>query len=159
MRILVDDAGLDWDEAWHIATHSVAYTNHTVLAEALECWPQQLFETLLPRVWQILQEIARRWQEKVESFYHDPAKTAKMAVIWDGVVRMANLCIAGGMAVNGVSALHSDILRNDVFRDACRMDAGEVQERHQRRRPSPLAQPDQPRSGRLDPGAHRRTVI
>ena len=99
-----------------------AYTNHTVLAEALECWPQQLFETLLPRVWQILQEIARRWQEKVESFYHDPEKTAKMAVIWDGVVRMANLCIAGGMAINGVSALHSDILRHDVFRDACRME-------------------------------------
>ena len=106
MRILVDDAGLSWDEAWHITTCSVAYTNHTVLAEALECWPQQLFETLLPRVWQILQEIARRWQEKVESFYHDPEKTAKMAVIWDGVVRMANLCIAGGMAINGVSALH-----------------------------------------------------
>ena len=122
MRILVDDAGLSWDEAWHITTCSVAYTNHTVLAEALECWPQQLFETLLPRVWQILQEIARRWQEKVESFYHDPEKTAKMAVIWDGVVRMANLCIAGGMAINGVSALHSDILRHDVFRDACRME-------------------------------------
>ena len=63
-----------------------------------------------------------RWQEKVESFYHDPEKTAKMAVIWDGVVRMANLCIAGGMAINGVSALHSDILRHDVFRDACRME-------------------------------------
>ena len=122
MRILVDDAGLSWDEAWHITTCSVAYTNHTVLAEALECWPQQLFETLLPRVWQILQEIARRWQEKVENFYHDPEKTAKMAVIWDGVVRMANLCIAGGMAINGVSALHSDILRHDVFRDACRME-------------------------------------
>ena len=122
MRILVDDAGLSWDEAWHITTRSVAYTNHTVLAEALECWPQQLFETLLPRVWQILQEIARRWQEKVESFYHDPEKTEKMAVIWDGVVRMANLCIAGGMAINGVSALHSDILRHDVFRDACRME-------------------------------------
>ena len=76
----------------------------------------------MPRVWQILQEIARRWQEKVESFYHDPEKTAKMAVIWDGVVRMANLCIAGGMAINGVSALHSDILRHDVFRDACRME-------------------------------------
>ena len=69
-----------------------------------------------------MQEIARRWQEKVESFYHDPEKTAKMAVIWDGVVRMANLCIAGGMAINGVSALHSDILRHDVFRDACRME-------------------------------------
>ena len=122
MRIFIDEAGMSWDEAWHITTNSVAYTNHTVLAEALERWPQQLVESLLPRVWQILQEIARRWQEKVESFYHDPEKTAKMAVIWDGVVRMANLCIAGGMAINGVSALHSDILRHDVFRDACRME-------------------------------------
>ena len=122
MRILVDDAGLSWDEAWHITTCSVAYTNHTVLAEALECWPQRLFETLLPRIWQIMQEIARRWQQKVDNFYHDPKKTEKMAVIWDGVVHMANLCIAGGMAVNGVSALHSDILRRDVFRDACGME-------------------------------------
>ena len=121
MRILVDDAGMDWDEAWHIVTHCVAYTNHTVLAEALEVWPQQLFETLLPRVWQILQEIARRWQQQVEDFYHDPAKTAKLAIIWDGGVRMANLCIAGSMAVNGVSALHSEILRKDLFKDACRM--------------------------------------
>ena len=121
MRILVDDAGMDWDEAWHIVTHCVAYTNHTVMAEALEVWPQQLFETLLPRVWQILQEIARRWQQQVEDFYHDPSKTAKLAIIWDGSVRMANLCIAGSMAVNGVSALHSEILRKDLFKDACRM--------------------------------------
>ena len=122
MRILVDDAGLNWDEAWHITSHSVAYTNHTVLAEALEVWPQQLFEQLLPRVWQILTEIARRYQEKVEKFYDDPQKVARMAVIWDGAVRMANLCIAGGMAVNGVSALHSGILRRDVFRDAAAME-------------------------------------
>ena len=121
MRILVDDAGMDWGEAWHIVTHCVAYTNHTVLAEALEVWPQQLFETLLPRVWQILQEISRRWQQQVEEFYHDPVKTAKLAIIWDGGVRMANLCIAGSMAVNGVSALHSEILRKDLFKDACQM--------------------------------------
>ena len=121
MRILVDDAGMSWDEAWNITTHCVAYTNHTVLAEALEVWPQQLFETLLPRIWQILQEISRRWQLKVEEFYHDPAKTAKLAIIWDGGVRMANLCIAGSMAVNGVSALHSEILRKDLFKDACQM--------------------------------------
>ncbi|MBE6939335.1 MAG: glycogen/starch/alpha-glucan phosphorylase [Ruminococcaceae bacterium] len=122
MRILIDDAGLSWEEAWHITSHSVAYTNHTVLAEALECWPQSLFETLLPRVWQIITEIARRWQIRVDDYYHDPAKTEKLAIIWDGGVRMANLCIAGGMAVNGVSALHSDILRKDVFRDACGME-------------------------------------
>ena len=121
MRILIDDAGMGWDEAWNITTHCVAYTNHTVLSEALEVWPQQLFETLLPRVWQILQEISRRWQQQVEEFYHDPAKTAKLAIIWDGGVRMANLCIAGSMAVNGVSALHSEILRKDLFKDACQM--------------------------------------
>lgn len=121
MRILMDDAGMGWDEAWNITKNSVAYTNHTVLAEALECWPQSLFETLLPRVWQVIVEIARRWQEQVENFYHDPAKTEKLAVIWDGGVRMANLCIAGGMSVNGVSALHTEILKNDVFHDAYTM--------------------------------------
>ena len=116
MRILMDDAGFDWDTAWNITKNSVAYTNHTVLAEALERWPQQLMETLLPRVWEIITEIAHRYQKQVENFYHDPAKTAELAIVWDGQVRMANLCIAGGMAVNGVSALHSDILRHDVFR-------------------------------------------
>jgi len=123
MRILMDDAGLNWEQAWNITVNSVAYTNHTVLAEALERWPQDLVKTMLPRVWQIICEIARRWQEKVSKFYHgDQNKVKNMAVIWDGEVRMANLCIAGGMAVNGVSALHSDILRNDVFKDACTME-------------------------------------
>ncbi|MBE6990826.1 MAG: glycogen/starch/alpha-glucan phosphorylase [Ruminococcaceae bacterium] len=122
MRILVDDAGLGWDEAWSITTQSVAYTNHTVLAEALEVWPQSLLETLMPRVWQIIQEISRRYQTRIESCYRDRETTARMAVVWDGHVRMANLCIAGGMAVNGVSALHSDILRRDVFREAAAME-------------------------------------
>ena len=122
MRIFIDEAGMEWDEAWEITRQSVAYTNHTVLAEALERWPQTLVETLLPRIWQILTEISRRWQEKVENFYHDYSKTEKMAIIWNGEVRMANLCIAGGTAVNGVSALHSDILRKDVFKDACGME-------------------------------------
>ncbi|MGM9662637.1 MAG: glycogen/starch/alpha-glucan family phosphorylase, partial [Oscillospiraceae bacterium] len=122
MRVLIDDMGLDWDQAWYITTHSVAYTNHTVLAEALERWPQRLFEELLPRVWQILKEISDRWQRKVEDHYHDSSRTKEMAIIWDGEVRMANLCIAGGSAVNGVSALHSDILRKDVFRSACEME-------------------------------------
>ena len=121
MRIFMDDAGMGWDEAWEITKNSVAYTNHTVLAEALECWPQSLFETLLPRIWQIIVEIAHRWQKQVEDFYHDPAKTEKLAIVWDGGVRMANLCIAGGMSVNGVSALHTEILRRDVFRDAYQM--------------------------------------
>ena len=121
MRILMDDAGMGWDEAWNITKNSVAYTNHTVLAEALECWPQSLFETLLPRIWQIISEIAHRWQRQVEDFYHDPVKTEKLAIVWDGGVRMANLCIAGGMSVNGVSALHTDILKKDVFREAYEM--------------------------------------
>ena len=122
MRIFMDEAGMSWDEAWDIASHSVAYTNHTVLAEALERWPQQLVESLLPRVWQIMQEIAHRWQTKVENFYHDPAKTEKMAILWGGEVRMANLCIAGCLSVNGVSGLHSEILKKDVFKDACAME-------------------------------------
>ena len=121
MRIFMDDAGLEWDEAWNITRQSVAYTNHTVLAEALERWPQNLIQTLLPRIWEIIDEIARRWQSKVEEYYHDPAKTAEMAIVWDGQVRMANLCVAVCTAVNGVSALHSEILRKDLFRDAYAM--------------------------------------
>ena len=121
MRIFMDDAGLEWDEAWNITRQSVAYTNHTVLAEALERWPQNLIQTLLPRIWEIIDEIARRWQNRVEAFYHDPNKTAEMAVVWGGQVRMANLCIATVTAVNGVSALHSEILRRDLFKDACAM--------------------------------------
>ena len=127
MRILMDDAGFDWDTAWSITKNSVAYTNHTVLAEALERWPQQLMQTLLPRVWEIIAEIAHRYQKQVEDFYHDPAKTAELAIVWDGQVRMANLCIAGGMAVNGVSGLHSDILRRDVFRWQCEMEPQKFQ--------------------------------
>ena len=122
MRLLIDDAGMNWDEAWSITTQSVAYTNHTVLAEALERWPQKLMEQRLPRIWQIIKEISARWQKKVDEYYHDPGKTQYMAIVWDGQVRMANLCLAGSMAVNGVSALHTDILRSDVFRDACQME-------------------------------------
>ncbi|MBR5470667.1 MAG: glycogen/starch/alpha-glucan phosphorylase [Oscillibacter sp.] len=127
MRIFIDEAGMKWDEAWEITTQSVAYTNHTVLAEALERWPQSLMETLLPRIWQIIQEISDRWQRKVEEFYHDGEKLQRMAIIWGGEVRMANLCIAGGMAVNGVSGLHSDILKKDVFKDACGMEPHKFQ--------------------------------
>ena len=121
MRIFMDDAGLEWDEAWRITRQSVAYTNHTVLAEALERWPQELVQTLLPRIWEIIEEISHRWQARVEEYYHDPSKTAEMAIVWDGQVRMANLCVAVCTAVNGVSALHSEILRKDLFKDACAM--------------------------------------
>ena len=128
MRIFIDEAGMNWEDAWSITTQSVAYTNHTVLAEALERWPQSLMETLLPRIWQIIQEISKRWQEQVEEFYqHDYDKVQNMAIVWDGEVRMANLCIAGGMAVNGVSGLHSDILKKDVFKDACGMEPHKFQ--------------------------------
>ena len=119
MRLLLDQEGYGWDEAWHIVTDSVCYTNHTVLAEALERWPQKLIEELLPRVWQILKEIASRYQRELEGRYGgDTGKIAHMAIIWDNEVRMANLCVCACQAINGVSALHSDILKREVFRDA-----------------------------------------
>lgn len=116
MRLFMDEHGMSWDKAWSITTKSVAYTNHTVMWEALERWPQGLITRRLPRIWQIIVEIAKRWQRQCEEFYHDDSKVKELAIIWDGEVRMANLCVAGGMAVNGVSALHSDILKNDVFK-------------------------------------------
>ena len=119
MRILMDEEGYTWDEAWNIVAKTVCYTNHTILAEALERWPQTLIETLLPRIWIILQEIAARYQTQLEERYgNDTGKIAYMAIIWGGEVRMANLCVAACQAVNGVSALHSDILKRDVFHDA-----------------------------------------
>ena len=119
MRILLDEEGYGWDEAWYITTHTVAYTNHTVMAEALERWPQQLIESLVPRVWQILREISNRYQDTLVSYFHgDLSKVAGMAIIWGGEVRMANLCICACFAVNGVSALHSEILKKEVFHEA-----------------------------------------
>ena len=119
MRILLDEEGYGWDEAWYIVTHSVAYTNHTVMAEALERWPQQLIERWLPRIWQILKEISGRYQDALTTYFHgDLSKVAPMAIIWGGEVRMANLCVCACFKVNGVSALHSDILKHDVFHDA-----------------------------------------
>lgn len=119
MRILLDEEGYGWDQAWNIVTQTVAYTNHTVLAEALERWPQQLISDQLPRIWQILVEINHRYQAQLSDFFHgDPSKLRDMSVIWGGEVRMANLCICACSSVNGVSALHSDILKKEVFRDA-----------------------------------------
>ena len=119
MRILMDEEGYSWEDAWHIVTNTVCYTNHTILAEALERWPQDLIAKLLPRIWIILQEIAARYQTQLEERYgNDTGKIAYMAIIWGGEVRMANLCVAACQAVNGVSALHSDILKRDVFHDA-----------------------------------------
>jgi len=119
MRILLDEEGLDWDEAWHIVTHTVAYTNHTVMAEALECWSQPVMEMLLPRIWMILREINDRFLNELRDTWHyDRERLAQNAVIWDGEIRMANLCVCACFAVNGVSELHSKILREDVFADA-----------------------------------------
>ena len=119
MRLLLDEQGMSWDDAWYITTHTVAYTNHTVLAEALERWPQDLVQELLPRIWMILCEINDRYLAELREFFHgDENKLQEMAVIWGGEVRMANLCVAACFAVNGVSALHSDILRKDVFHSA-----------------------------------------
>ncbi len=119
MRLLLDEHGMSWEDAWYITTHTVAYTNHTILAEALERWPQNLVQELLPRIWMILCEINDRYLNELRDFFHgDNNKLQEMAVIWGGEVRMANLCVAACFAVNGVSALHSDILRNDVFHSA-----------------------------------------
>ncbi len=121
MRILLDEEGYSWDDAWYITTHTVSYTNHTVLAEALERWPQDLIISLLPRIWLILDEISGKYQRQLEQEFHgDMDRVARNAIIWDGQVRMANLCICACQAINGVSALHSDILKNDVFNDAYR---------------------------------------
>ena len=123
MRILLDEEGYDWDTAWDIVRRTVAYTNHTVLAEALERWPQDLFENLLPRIWGIVKEIARRYQLELEShFGQGDGRVARMAIIWDGEIRMANICICACFAVNGVSALHTEILKHDVFADAYQLD-------------------------------------
>ena len=118
MRILLDEEGYGWDEAWHIVTNTVAYTNHTIMVEALERWPQQLIESLLPRIWQILVEISNRYQAQLNEYFHgDQAKVRDQAIIWGGEVRMANLCVCACFAVNGVSALHSDILKRETFHD------------------------------------------
>lgn len=116
MRILMDEEGYGWDAAWSIVSRSFAYTNHTVMAEALERWPQDLIQELMPRVYSIILEISRRYQEKLEAFFHgDMAKVERLAIVWGGEVRMANLCVASCTTVNGVSALHTEILKSDVF--------------------------------------------
>jgi len=119
MRIFLDEEGYGWEEAWNIVKNTVAYTNHTVLAEALETWPQDLVQTLLPRIWDIVQEISRRWQDYLnDAFRGERSRVENLAIIWGGHVRMANLCVCTCFAVNGVSALHSEILKKDVFHNA-----------------------------------------
>jgi len=123
MRILLDEHDYGWDEAWKIVKNSVAYTNHTVLSEALEVWPQNLVKTLVPRVYDIIQEIHRRYELEIEVFYGpDPSTRQALSILYDGQVRMANLCVAACRSVNGVSALHTEILKDRVFHDAYSMN-------------------------------------
>lgn len=118
MRILMDEEGLSWDDAWEVTTHTVAYTNHTIMSEALEKWPIEIFSRLLPRVYQIVEEINRRFIDEVRAKYPgDEGKVAAMAVIYDGQVKMANLAIVAGYSVNGVAALHTEILKKNTLKD------------------------------------------
>ena len=119
MRLFMDEDGLGWDEAWDIVTACVNYTNHTVMSEALETWPQGLIQSQMPRVWEIICEINRRWCEYLRGQFGDDARVGRNLILADGKVHMANLCLAACKTVNGVSALHGDILKNDLFRDVC----------------------------------------
>jgi len=118
MRILIDDEKLEWDEAWEVTTKTCAYTNHTIMAEALERWPIDLFSRLLPRIYQIVDEINRRFVDEIHRKYpNQPDKVRKMAILYDGCVRMANMAIVGGFSVNGVARLHTEILEKQELRD------------------------------------------
>lgn len=117
MRILLDECGYSWDNAWNIVTRSIAYTNHTVMAEALECWQVDMFARKLPRIYQIIEEINKRFCAEMHEKGIDGSQIARMAVINDGIVKMANLAVIAGHSVNGVSKLHSEILKESVFSD------------------------------------------
>ena len=118
MRILLDEEGLEWDEAWEVTTKTCAYTNPTIMAEALEKWPIELFSRLLPRIYQIIEEINRRFVEEIQKKYPgNQEKIRKMAIIYDGQVKMAHLAICAGYSVNGVAALHTEILKNQELKD------------------------------------------
>ena len=122
MRILMDEEGLGWDDAWSVTTKCVAYTNHTIMAEALEKWPIDLFSKLLPRIYQIVQEIDRRFLIKVREMYPgNEEKVRKMAILMDGQVRMANMAIIAGFSVNGVAKLHTEILEKQELKDFYQM--------------------------------------
>ncbi len=123
MRILMDDLGLGWDEAWSIVTKTVAYTNHTVMAEALETWNEDLVHRTIPRIYQIILEINRRFMEQMWALYPgDWDRINKLSLIGDNHIRMANLCVLGSHSVNGVSALHSDIIKRSIFKEFYLLD-------------------------------------
>ena len=122
MRVLMDEEGLTWDEAWDVTTKTCAYTNHTIMSEALEKWPIELFSRLLPRIYQIVEEINRRFVLEIQKKYpNDYDKVKKMAIIMDGQVKMAHLAIAAGYSVNGVARLHTEILKNQELKDFYQM--------------------------------------
>ncbi len=123
MRILLDDKGLGWDEAWEITRNIFAYTNHTIMSEALEKWDLDMFKRVLPRIYMIVEEMNRRLMEYLEVVYpNDPAKHKYMAIIADNKVYMANICLSSCFAINGVSGLHTEILTSDIFADYYRLD-------------------------------------
>ena len=123
MRILMDEEGLEWDEAWDITCKTCAYTNHTIMAEALEKWPIELFSRLLPRVYQIVEEINRRFVIKIQEMYPgNQEKVKSMAILYDGQVKMAHLAIAGSYSVNGVAQLHTEILKKRELKDFYEMN-------------------------------------
>ncbi len=121
MRFLLDECGYGWDKAWDLVTRTVAYTNHTIMSEALECWPVELIKERIPRIYQIIKEIDRRFKGEVLSRTGDPATVERTAIIQNGVIRMANLCVAACHTVNGVSKLHSEILVKELFTDYAKM--------------------------------------
>ena len=123
MRILMDEYNFTWEEAWDVTTKTCAYTNHTIMAEALEKWPIELFSRLLPRIYQIVEEINRRFCQQIYAMYPDCAqeKIKKMAIIYDGQVKMANMAIVAGFSVNGVARLHTEILKNQELNDFYQM--------------------------------------
>lgn len=121
MRFLLDECGYGWDKAWDIVTRTVAYTNHTIMSEALECWTVELIKTRIPRIYQIIKEIDRRFRDEVLAKTGDPLIAERTAIIQNGIIRMANLCVASCHTVNGVSKLHSEILVNELFKDYAKL--------------------------------------
>ena len=154
MRILLDEAGLPWDEAWDLTRRTLAYTNHTLMPEALETWPVTLFEIMVPRLLEIIYEINRRFLDDVRTrFPGDNGRLARVSLITEGPekrVRMANLAIVGSHSTNGVAEIHSKLLEHDGRLRPGRDLPGAIQQQDQRRDPQALAAPGQPRSGPAD---------
>ena len=160
MRLLVDEHGMEWSGAWSITRRTFAYTNHTLLPEALERWPMAVFAKVLPRHLEIIYEINARFLDEMRiRFFGDEARIARLSLIDESggrYVRMAHLACVGSHAINGVADLHTQLLKQDVLRDFYDAVAGEVQQQDQWRDPAALAGPDQPAPRRADLRGHRR---